>query len=409
MAEERKTFPYKGRIIVSGPNSTGKNTIVGYRADQAEITRIKTQWGPDNVNEEERLVNITGYLNNDKNKRVDFASSLDLTPYQGITNAELISSIANDPNFYRTATGSQSPNTSTGQSSPDQQGGSTPTSEPGSTPIQPKGRGEPVTPGSGLRYPAEMSAQQDKIKFYAAEILPGGLTGEPTYSIKDGPIFLGIQGSISDQNSVDWGPDTVNAIDAKIFNAAKDIIKGTYIPPTEKQIYDAFQGNKNYIQTYLAGQAASLNNVLARTDNVILNPNLELLFQGPQLRPFSFQFKMSARDEAEATNIKQIINFFKKNMAVRGKNQLFLKAPYVFTIQYLRGAEQQHPSINRISKSDNEKACALTNCSVDYTPLGSYMTYDDPSGTMVSYTLSLQFQEITPVYQEDYDGHAIGY
>ena len=41
------------------------------------------------------------------------------------------------------------------------------------------------------------------------------------------------------------------------------------------------------------------------------------------------------------------------------------------------------------------------------------MTY--PEGTMVSYTLSLQFQELEPVYSRDYDekepgkSHSIGY
>jgi hypothetical protein len=96
-------------------------------------------------------------------------------------------------------------------------------------------------------------------------------------------------------------------------------------------------------------------------------------------------------------------------MAVRKTtDELFLKAPHVFTIRYLKG-ETEHPGINQISPTENEKACALTNCSVDYTPLGSYMTYED--GTMVAYTLSLQFQELTPIYDTDYKDypHDIGF
>jgi hypothetical protein len=31
-----------------------------------------------------------------------------------------------------------------------------------------------------------------------------------------------------------------------------------------------------------------------------LNPNMELLFQGPQLRPFNFTFRLSPRDQKEA-------------------------------------------------------------------------------------------------------------
>ena len=61
--------------------------------------------------------------------------------------------------------------------------------------------------------------------------------------------------------------------------------------------------------------------------------------------------------------------------------------------------------------------CALQNCSVDYTPLQTYMTYDDtqdPEASMVSYNMTLTFSEITPIYQQDYDapdvvGHSIGF
>ena len=116
---------------------------------------------------------------------------------------------------------------------------------------------------------------------------------------------------------------------------------------------------------------------------------------------------MSARSQTEADKIKKIIKYFKYHMAVRKEQGLFLRAPHVFTIQYCKGNKEGHPGINLISPTDDTKACALTNCSVDYTPLGSYATYED--GTMVAYTLSLQFQEITPIYDTDYDDHPIGY
>jgi hypothetical protein len=212
---------------------------------------------------------------------------------------------------------------------------------------------------------------------------------------------------------VDWGPDSVNAIDAKIYDKSLGLIQGQnpneVFNATAKEILNFGLGNTALIQKFLAGQAASLNNVLARTDNVVLNPNLELLFQGPQLRPFSFQFKMSARSQDEAYEIKKIIKYFKYHMAVRKETGLFLRAPHVFTIRYLKREIENHPGINLISPTDDTKACALTNCSVDYTPLGSYATYED--GTMAAYTLSLQFQEITPIYDTDYKDypHEIGF
>lgn len=317
------------------------------------------------------------------------------------------------------------PNVAASSPQPDQPGGSTAPGgqTPPAAPSLP-GPGQdgtelaaaqlPIAGAAGLRYPKLMKDEQDKIKFQACEISrsSSSITSTPNYKTIDGSVVLAIQSPISDQNSVDWGPDSVNAIDAAVFDLSLTAIKadtpfGQASQDEIKKAYGNLINNSDRIRKYLAGQAASLNNVLARTDNVVLNPNLELLFQGPQLRPFSFQFKMSARSQPEADDIKKIIKYFKYHMAVRKETGLFLRAPHVFTIQYLKG-ETNHPGINLISPSIDKKACALTNCSVDYTPLGSYATYED--GTMVAYTLSLQFQELTPIYDSDYtDAQSIGY
>ena len=55
---------------------------------------------------------------------------------------------------------------------------------------------------------------------------------------------------------------------------------------------------------------------------------------------------------------------------------------------------REHPFLNKI------KVCALMNMQVDYTPDGSYMTYDD--GSMTSYNLTMTFGELNPIYQEDF-------
>ena len=95
-------------------------------------------------------------------------------------------------------------------------------------------------------------------------------------------------------------------------------------------------------------------------------------------------------------------------MSVKNSDvNLFLKAPHVFQIKYHLAGGKDHPSLNRI------KLCALQSCNVDYTPDGSYMTFNDPGATMTSYNLTLQFQELEPVTEKDYndlnDINTIGY
>ena len=55
------------------------------------------------------------------------------------------------------------------------------------------------------------------------------------------------------------------------------------------------------------------------------------------------------------------------------------------------------------------KECALTNCAVNFTPDGSYMTYDNTA--MVALEMSLSFQEMEPIYNNDmsHSDDSIGY
>lgn len=279
--------------------------------------------------------------------------------------------------------------------------------------------------GDSIVYPTSLrdsKQEQDFIKFTLIEYgqrkfqLP---TESNTESFKIGKrdlkstgtsVYLPIQPSINDQNDVGWGEDNMNVFKAVLANIATTG-SGAVLGSELDKVGELFGGNSEYgkvLRRYFGGQAVGIN-PLSRTDGLVLNPNLELLFTGPSLRPFNFTFRLSPRDSTEATNVKKIIKFFKIGSTVRTTNDgLFLKAPYVFDIAYKYkgkdGENDNHPGLNRI------KTCALRTISVNYTPDGSYMTFED--GTMTSYEISLQFSELEPVYdtdQKDALSHAIGY
>ena len=121
---------------------------------------------------------------------------------------------------------------------------------------------------------------------------------------------------------------------------------------------------------------------------------MELLFNGPQLRPFNFTFKLSPRSKKEAESVRSIIRFFKQGMSpIRTQSNLFLKAPHTFQIQY-RHKNEEHKFINKI------KECALLSFVVNYTPESNYATFTD--GAMVSYEIQMQFTELEPIFNDDY-------
>jgi hypothetical protein len=234
-------------------------------------------------------------------------------------------------------------------------------------------------------------------------------------------IKLPIQGGISDMNSVSWNAEPLDATKQALAFASLSVqqegveatnrIGETLGKLATDATVDA--GVQKYLQALFSRMAISSDTpFFSRAYGAILNPNLELLFQNADLRPFNFRFDLTPRTEKEATLVKQIIRVFKQTMAVRqGVADIFLKTPMIYDITYINGNDpknknKNHKSINKI------KTCALKSFSVNYTPNNQYMTYDDEAATMSAYSLDMQFVELEPVYYNDYKGlsdDAIGY
>ena len=220
-----------------------------------------------------------------------------------------------------------------------------------------------------------------------------------------GSVYLPMQPGLAESSNVNWGGETLNALEASMANVAGSTIKGASknfgeaakgaIGGTQDAIETLFgQGGitKDDVAAYFAGEAVG-KNVFTRTTGKIMNPNLELLFSGPALRTFNYNYQFTPREDREAKEIRSIIKFFKKNMAPIRKGKLFLESPNVFKLKYIFKNGGQHPFLNKI------KLCALQSFNVQYTPDGSYMTYDD--GSMTSYTASMTFQELNPIYSDE--------
>lgn len=143
---------------------------------------------------------------------------------------------------------------------------------------------------------------------------------------------------------------------------------------------------------------------LARQGGVVINPNSEFLFKGPQLRQFAFAFTFVPRNKEEGQMVADIIRNLKIHMSPKSSvtnfgtgNKLlggFLQAPDIFKIEYKSGINP-HPFLNKF------KFCALTDLKINYSGGNGYMTYED--GTPVVTTIAMQFNELTPIYAEDYE------
>jgi hypothetical protein len=221
-------------------------------------------------------------------------------------------------------------------------------------------------------------------------------------------IILPVPTSITASNGVTWNGATMNAIEDIAMRAGPQLMEGNY-KGAGQTVTDGLRGigaSDDVIRAAQAGFTAKIlqafgSNVtfgqaLARTTGQVLNPNLELLFNGPGLRSFSFAYQLTPRDANEANQIKFILRILKKSMSPKRSpsSSAFLCSPDIFHLNFKKGSGE-HPYLNRF------KPMAMTNCSVNYTGTGTYATYDD--GSPVVYTLSMTFQELSPVYDQDYD------
>jgi hypothetical protein len=285
-----------------------------------------------------------------------------------------------------------------------------------------------------LRYPQKsIGKDDDYLEIGVIKYVPPGIeTGTNNLKLQTGTeknskqkaektIQLPIPSNIGDTNQVNWGDDSFNPLAAfgaeQIGNVlqSSNILKGiseaySNAVSTGKETLTKGGGQdliSKYFQSQLVnslGANTSPEGLLSRASGNVLNPNMELLFGGVNLRSFAFDFDFAPRDEKESNVVKEIIRVFKQSMAPRtGSNTegagLFISAPNVFLLKYKSGS-QDHPYLNKF------KPCALTSMGMNYTGSGSYSTYADK--TPVHMKLSLSFTELNPIYNEDYKPSDIG-
>jgi hypothetical protein len=235
-----------------------------------------------------------------------------------------------------------------------------------------------------------------------------------------GHMTLPIPDGVSDANRVNFGNGNLNPAQAIFADVASAAFLGTGDRVTKKlsnlvnsEEFETDQIKKS-IGALAAGNVLGVNSdeFIARTEGQIFNNNLELLFQGPTLRSFNFQYKFSPRDESEIKQVMKIIRAFKQSSAVqRSRTGIFLVTPNTYKLEFKKGGRTLGTS-NRHRFLPRMKECALLGVNVNYMPEGSYMTYDTEDisfeGSMVTYVVTLSFQELDPVFNGDYEDGDLG-
>jgi len=223
----------------------------------------------------------------------------------------------------------------------------------------------------------------------------------------------------------DVGTEYKSSWQGKAFsNAGRSVVAGANGDLNKLKDYNVTDGiRQTFASLFTAGINAvpgvaanlSLNDVTGSTRGVIMNPNVEVLFDQPDLREFGLKFKMTPHDQEEAEVIRAICRTFQRAslpgfgdvnsaewLGDKGRTQKkgkasvgsgnFITVPHMCRVSFMKGTTL-HPYLTQY------KTCVITRVSVNYTPDGSYATYTD--GAPVATELSLEFLESKLVFRDD--------
>ena len=299
-------------------------------------------------------------------------------------------------------------------------------------------------------YPFDIDLEQDHLKITRYEYLRSSINASKPPSleginedgkaaqfsnvsgvreVEGGSVLGALKGSVilpmpkvTDVNAADWGKSELNAQGMAAAGLASKLIGQPGETPDERerrlQAFEDLRSQRGgeeggsvrrkttgaiYNQIVaktaglLLGTDLNADTVLARQGGTVLNPNAEMLFQGPALRDFTFKYRMIARSQKEGEMIRNIIRFLKLGMAPKFRSSTYLKSPDVFSLQYRRGKDENGilDNVNRFSPG----GLALTSINTDYAPNSYWSAYHDSQP--VEITMDLNFVELRPIYYND--------
>ena len=294
-----------------------------------------------------------------------------------------------------------------------------------------------------VKYPMDMSSSMDHTFFQCYSYQPpyagalggsgGGSAGQgvtrgtPFKKKLGAGIKLPMPNNMMDSNTRKWAEENMNtqamgAIQQTSKRAWTSMFTGDFfgMGGAMRKLSQQFDrvsqqsGRTDMMANHISqlaekmGTQVSPEDILKRSVGVVANSNTELLFTGVGLRTFQFQYLMSPRNSLEAHNVRMILRAFKQWSAPRklkrinsgaesgkaGAPSFFLGTPNIFRIRYVTENNKNILGVNKF------KPCALTQCDINYTPEGKWMSYD--GGMPISVQLNLTFQELEPIYNTDY-------
>lgn len=241
-------------------------------------------------------------------------------------------------------------------------------------------------------------------------------TGQGTGAAEDkGSVFLYLPPKLEFSYGAEWQKVQFGALGSAFgtgdlgsaFGQAAKIGGATFANVLADGVFDALQNVPKV-------QGVDLDNTLGAAFGVTFNDNTIQTFEKMQLRDFSYDYLLVARNKNEESQIKKIVRFFKVGMHPDSgnnskNNTIFLKYPYVWriipsgsknTVSTKQGGQITTSNTPDISKFvPQTRYCAMTKFDVSYTP--DNVLSLTPGAFVTAVRISMQFSELTALTRND--------
>ena len=233
------------------------------------------------------------------------------------------------------------------------------------------------------------------------------------------PVILYMPQDISTEVKTSWNAKAFSSMGRGLVAAANGDFSKLNDYNVPEGLRNTFAGLFTQGINSIPGVAGnlSLNDVTGSTRGVILNPNVEVLFDQPDLREFGLKFKMTPHNAEEGKIIRSICRTFQRaslpgfgdenagswldkggendakesdKVSIGGGNMITI--PRMCRVSFMKGSGL-HPYLTQY------KTCAITRVQVNYTPDGNYATYSD--GAPVATEISLDFLETKLIFNQE--------
>ena len=203
-------------------------------------------------------------------------------------------------------------------------------------------------------------------------------------------------------NQVDLGPAGLAGVSA--LNAGKSLLNavGKGISEGVESVFNLARGTLTSEAAQVAGARATqfipkegIRAAITTATQTGINPGTRLLFDKPNIRQFSFTFKLIATSAQEANQIESIIRVFRSEMYPETINigagiPAGYKFPHFFKIEFnMRGADMKVPAL---------QYCYLRSAQASYN--ATTMTFHE-DGHPTEVDLTLVFQEYRALSKQD--------